>query len=135
MIKLLADNNADGHVDVLVRFFVSDAWIAFWNELQLASVTFEDLGLDRSASDADLWRICQREQIVLITNNRNARGPDSLEAIIRAENHTGCLPVFTLANPDRIANDREYSERAAVSLLEYLISLDDARGMGRVFIP
>jgi hypothetical protein len=43
MIRLLADNNADGHVGILVRVLMSDAWIGIWNDLELAVVTFEDL--------------------------------------------------------------------------------------------
>jgi predicted nuclease of predicted toxin-antitoxin system len=135
MIRLLADNNAGGHVAILVRIFLSEAWLQFWNDLKLTTITFEDLGLDRSANDAELWRVCQREQVVLITNNRNADDPDSLEMTIRRENRADSLPVFTIADPDRIGVDRAYAERTAISLLEYLLALDDARGMGRIFIP
>ncbi len=98
-------------------------------------VTFEDLGIDRSASDAILWRVCQREELVLVTNNRNAAGPDSLEMVVREENRPNSLPVFTLANPDRVRNDGEYAEQVAARLLDYLIYLDEVRGAGRIFIP
>jgi hypothetical protein len=98
-----------------------------WNDLEMSTVTFEDLGLARNASDAELWRVCQREQVVLITNNRNADDPDSLEMIIRKENRADCLPVFTFANNDHVAADREYAERTAISLLEYLIYRNRSR--------
>jgi len=135
MIRLLADNNADGHVGILVRVLMSEDWIAIWNDLELAVVTFEDLGLHRDTSDAVVWRACQREQVLLITNNRNADGPDSLETTIREEGQSDSLPVFTLANPEQIRVDRAYAERTALRLLEYLIYLDDARGSGRLFLP
>jgi hypothetical protein len=135
MIRLLADNDAEGHVGILVRVLMSETWIAFWNDLGLAVVLFEDLGLHRDARDAEVWRTCQREQVVLITNNRNADDPDSLERTIREENRSDSLPVFTLANPEQIRVDRAYAERTALRLLEYLTYLDDARGAGRLFLP
>jgi hypothetical protein len=135
MIRLLADNNAEGHVELLVRVLLSESWIGFWNELELAVVTFEELGLDRRASDAELWRVCQREQVVLITNNRNAEGPDSLELVVREENRSDSLPVFTLASPERLRVDGSYAEKTAARLLEYLVYLDELRGAGRIYVP
>jgi len=135
MIKIMADNNADGHVKILVGILLSDAWIEFWNELELTLVTFEDLGIHRDAIDTDLWKMCQREQIILITSNRNADGPDSLETVIREENRNDSLLVFTLADAKRIGYDRDYVERTAISLLQYLIYLDESLGAGRIYIP
>jgi hypothetical protein len=135
MIRLLADNNAEGHVAILVRILSSESWIDLWNELGLIVVTFEQLGLDRRASDADLWRFCQREGIALITSNRNADGPDSLEMVVRRENQPHSLPVFTLANPERVRKDGSYAQRVAEQLLQHLVYLDDVRGAGRLFLP
>jgi hypothetical protein len=135
MIKLLADNDAEGHLAILVRVLSSESWIAIWNDLELTVVTFEELGLDRNASDVLVWRTCQREEVVLITNNRNAQGTDSLEMVLREENQPDSLPVFTLGTPDRVRTDRDYAERAAVLLLDYLGRLDSVRGAGRIFIP
>jgi hypothetical protein len=135
MIRLLADNNAEGHVEVLVRVLSGESWIAFWNELGLKLVTFEECGLDRSLNDAELWRFCQREGIVLITNNRNAHGADSLEMVVRQENQPDSIPVFTLANPERVLTDGDYAEKTAVRLLDYLLYLEGTRGTGRLFVP
>lgn len=135
MIRILADNNAEGHVRVLLRVLLGEAWIEFWNELEVTVVTFEEIGLDRDSSDADLWHACQSEQIVLITNNRNAKGPESLEAVVRAANQPDSLPVFTLANAERLRSNRSYAEKTAERLLEYLAFLDEIRGAGRIYLP
>jgi hypothetical protein len=134
MLRILADHNADGHLDILLRVLLSD-WIEFWNLLELSVVTFDELGLPVDADDATLWRACQRETVILITNNRNADGPDSLEMVIRAENRSQSLPVFTLANADRILADNEYVERTARRLMEYLVYLDEIRGADRIYLP
>ncbi len=135
MIKLLPDNNAGGHVEILVRVLMSETWLAFWNDLEAAVVTFEHLKVERDSDDDELWRACQRQQVVLITNNRNAIGPKSLERVIRAENTAHSLPVFTLADPDRLSMDRDYAESTAVSLLENLYRLDKLLGTGRLYLP
>jgi hypothetical protein len=134
MIRILADHNADGHVEVLLRVLL-DEWIEFWNSLELTVVTFEELGLEARANDAELWSTCQREQVVLITNNRNAEGPDSLEMVIRSENQADSLPVFTLANADRILADSSYAAATAERLIEYLVYLEEIRGAGRIYVP
>ena len=38
MSRLLADNDAEGHVAILVRVLMSETWIAFWNDLELTVV-------------------------------------------------------------------------------------------------
>jgi hypothetical protein len=135
MIKLLPDNDSGGQVAILVDFLIRDEWIEFWNDLGLTTVTFEDLKLRRDVSDAELWRTCQSEHVILITSNRNADDPESLENTIRHENRGDALPVFTLARAERINIDRDYAASTAISLLDYLSRLDQLRGMGRIFIP
>ena len=135
MIRILADNNAEGHLQILVRMFGKAPWCEVWNELGAAVVTFEEVGIDRDASDAEIWRICQLEQILLITNNRNADDADSLEAVIRKENHPLAIPVVTLARADLLRTDRAYAQRTAESLLEYLTYLEEILGAGRIYIP
>lgn len=135
MIRILADNNAEGHLQILVRIFGIEPWCEVWNELGATVVTFEEIGIDRDASDTEIWRICQCEQILLITNNRNADDADSLEAVIRKENHPLAIPVVTLARADQLRTDRAYSQRTAESLLEYLTYLEEILGAGRIYIP
>jgi hypothetical protein len=101
MKGILADHNADGHFEVLLRTLLSDEWLGLWNELDVPVLTFAEIGLPPDVDDATLWRTCQREQVVLITNNRNTEGPESLQHVIRTETSRVCLPVFTLANLSR----------------------------------
>jgi hypothetical protein len=82
-----------------------------------------------------VWRTCQSEQLILITGNRNKRGPDSLEATIQSENQPDSLPVITIADLNRVVRDRLYAELVAERLLEKLIALDDFRGAGRIYVP
>ena len=77
-------------------------------------VSFPALELSYNAPDALIWRTCQREGLVLITGNRNDDGADSLEATIRNENQPDSLPVITIADADRVLQDRLYAEKVAV---------------------
>lgn len=82
-----------------------------------------------------IWRTCQREGLVLITGNRNKRGPESLEAVIQGENQLDSLPVITISNADRVLQDRLYAEKVAESLLDYLLRIEEVRGAGRLYVP
>jgi hypothetical protein len=59
--------------------------------------SFARLGVPPNTPDADLWRLCQTRQILLITGNRNEEGPASLEATLQASNTLTSLPVLTLS--------------------------------------
>ena len=45
------------------------------------------------------------------------------------------LPVFTIADANRILIDNEYCTEVIWSLYEYLFDLDGLLGTGRLFIP
>jgi hypothetical protein len=98
-------------------------------------VDFRTLALPLDAPDSIIWRTCQREQLVLITENRNKRGLDSLEATIQNENQPDSLPVITIANTDRVLQDRLCAEKVAERLLDYLMRIDEVRGTGRIYVP
>lgn len=135
MRGILADINVGAQVDALLVVWGSDAWRELWDDLGLVVESFPGLGLAHDASDAVIWRACQREGLVLITANRNRHGPDSLEAVIQAENRPHSLPVVTIGDANRVLKDRLYAERAAVRLLERLLAIDDFRGTGRIYVP
>lgn len=134
MRGILADNNVGAQVNALLLICASDTWRLLWNDLGLVVEDLPGLGLSDDATDAVIWRTCQRDGLVLITANRNQRGPSSLETVIRKENQPASLPVVTIADANRLLRDRLYAEKAAESLLEKLISIDDFRGAGRIYV-
>jgi len=66
---------------------------------------------------------------MLLTGNRNMDGNDSLEQVIREENHGAALPVLTISDLDRMI-ERPYRDACADRLVEIGIALDQYRGTG-----
>jgi len=135
VIGILADVNAQGHIEYLVALMQAEPWSEFWQGLGLTFRRFDDVGLSADAGDREIWQRCQAEGIVLITDNRNDEGPDSLEATIRELNSSDALPVFTIADLDRFRANREYADRIVERLYSYLLEIDGVRGTGRLFLP
>jgi predicted nuclease of predicted toxin-antitoxin system len=135
MRGILADINVREHQRALMETWTSDAWRDLWDGLGLIVETFRTLGLSHNERDAIIWRICQREELVLMTANRSRRGPDFLEAAILSEYQPDILPVITIANTDRVVQDRLYAEKVAERLLDYLMRIDEVRGVGRIYVP
>ena len=132
---ILADANCTGHLALLLRLFQQDWRREVWQFLSLTQVSFADLGLQPDASDREVWEVCQREQVVLLTANRNDEGPESLAFTIRHQNTPQSLPIFTLANDQRVLRDRQYAETVADRLIEVLFDIDSYRGTGRIYLP
>jgi predicted nuclease of predicted toxin-antitoxin system len=132
---ILADVNVQGQVDLLMTLMRGEPWREMCEDLHIDYVHFSDVGLDRQATDADIWNFCQERECVLITNNRNDDGPESLETAIRQQNTPNSLPVFTLANAERIRHSRAYADRVIESLLDALQRIDSLRGVGRLYLP
>ena len=135
MPGILADANATGYVEALVRAMRAEPWAEFWQELGLVLRHFEDVGLSTAATDHDIWHRCQAEQLILVTDNRNDDSPTSLEATIRQHGTPDSLPVFTIANLRKLAADRAYAERVVMSFYDYLLRIDEVRGTGRLYRP
>lgn len=72
--------------------------------------------------------------MLLLTANRNARGKDSLEQVMRQENQPTSFPIITIADSDRV-NESDYRERCVERLVEMVIDIQDYMGAGRLFIP
>jgi hypothetical protein len=132
---ILADANCEGHLALLLRLFLEGWRHDVWESLHLTPLSLADLGLQPDASDRDLWEACQREQVILLTANRNDAGPGSLEATIQQHNTPTSLPVFTLANEQRVLRDRLYAAAVADRLLEFSFDIDRYRGTGRLYLP
>ncbi len=135
MKGILADVNVEGHFHALMAIIQSDPWIEFWAYLNLQALRFRDVGLANDTPDRIVWETCQREEMILITGNRNAEGPDSLEETIRTQGTLQSLPVITLAKAERILRERSYAERAAIRILDVLTQVDRNRGSGRLYAP
>ncbi len=135
MLRIISDNDVLGHVSRLMDVCEAPPWTELWNDLECVLCTLEDLNLTDDVTDAVLWQACQDHEIVLITGNRNADGPESLEVTIRQRNRPDCLPVLTLADPDRIARDPGYRELVVERLFDVLIDIDSLRGTGRLYLP
>jgi hypothetical protein len=132
---ILADNNVIGQVAYLVQLMQAEPWGGYWNELNLVLFHFPEVGLAATATDVEVWQRCQAEELILITDNRNDDGPDSLAATIRNLNTPTSLPVFTIADLDKFGASREYEERVLLALYDYLLRINEVRGTGRLFLP
>ncbi len=120
----------------ILRLILEGAeWGSIWAELALPILTFPDMGLDREAPDAVIWRLCQARGLILLTGNRNDDGPDSLESTIRNENSLDSLPVLTLADVEAVRRSRAYAERVVEKLVDYLVNVENYRGTGRLYLP
>jgi predicted nuclease of predicted toxin-antitoxin system len=132
---ILADANITGYMDLLVARMQGEPWKLFWNHLRLRYVHFSDVGLAVDAPDELIWQTCQNNDLYLITDNRNEAGSNSLEATIRAHNTPTSLPVFTIADVQRIRHSREYADQVIETLLEYLMQEDNILGTSRLYLP
>lgn len=59
------------------------------------------MGLPEDSSDRIVWRYAQENQMMILTANRNMKGEDSLEQVMREENTESSFPVVTIGNLDR----------------------------------
>jgi hypothetical protein len=131
---LLADVNAQRHLRVLLWICEGRSWRYVWNDVRVPAMTFGEIGLPLNVKDDMLWQACQSRGLLLITQNRNRDGPDSLEAAIKSGG-VDSLPVLTIADGARLLSDAEYAERAAARLMEILLDLDRLLGCGRLYLP
>jgi predicted nuclease of predicted toxin-antitoxin system len=113
----------------------TEPWKLFWDHLQLHYYHFSHVGLAPDTLDSIVWQTCQREELVLITDNRNKDDPDSLEATIRSRNTPTSLPVFTIANVSHLRASRHYADRVIDKFFDALLRIEALRGTGRLYLP
>ena len=130
-VTFLLDYNLTGQRVLLYGTLAATGWLAL---LPVQVVTFAEVGLACNANDRDVWRFAQAHGMMLITENRNMKGPHSLEQTIREENTAQSLPVLTIGRVDRL-DERQYCERCVNRMLEIALELPDFLGTGRIFIP
>ncbi len=135
MQRIHSDHDVQGQVSRLMDLCQRPPWVGLWRELECVLCTFEDFDLSEDATDATIWQTCQDYDILMITGNRNAEGPESLEMTLRQWNTPDGLPVLTLADPDRIQHDCRYAEAVVERLFDILIDPGALRGTGRLYLP
>ncbi len=131
-MKILSDHNIEGHAARLWDALVRAEWASL---LSIEMLMFADVGLPIDSNDRVLWQFTQEHQLLLLTDNRNMKGEDSLEETIREENTLTSLPVLTVGNADRVMNEREYCDQCAMRIAEIIMEIEKYMGASRLFIP
>lgn len=134
---LLADVNVQGHLPYVRLLLLRLDLLSLLEKLELRLVNFPDLKLARDLSDRSLWEYCQQHGWVLLTENRNHDGPDSLYATLSDSWKSGSLPVVTLANKGRFENDGVYAEFVADQIAGILVDVADGKccDQPRIYVP
>ena len=130
-MKILVDINLKGHAALLFATLQEDGWVEL---LDLNFVYFSATPLAYDSDDATVWRYAQAQHALLLTDNRNHQGEDSLQATLERENHPQALPVLTVGNKERL-NNSDYRARVAEGIANVILYLDNFRGTSRVFLP
>lgn len=130
-MKFLIDYNLDGYAIVLIGILTKQGWNEFF-EIQF--MTFREIGLPMDSVDRIVWNYAQANQMMILTANRNMKGEDSLEQVMREENTSTSFPIVTIADLSRL-DESEYRERCADRLVEIVLELENYMGVGRLFIP
>lgn len=131
MTTILVDHDIEGYANTLWGTLAAEGWLEL---LTLKLATFRDVGLPIKSSDREIWRFAQAHGMILLTNNRNMKGKDSLERTLREENTLTSLPILTFGDISRL-NEGNYRVGCATRLVEIVLYLDNNLGRGRVFIP
>jgi hypothetical protein len=130
-MNFLIDYDLRGQAALLWGTIASEGWLEL---MPIRFIGFEEVGLLENSSDRLVWQVAQSNQMIILTANRNMKGDDSLEQVIREENNLQSLPVVTIASKERL-DERSYRERCASRLVEILFDIENYMGVGRVYIP
>ena len=93
MIAILVDHNMEGYATLLWGTLVSEGWLDL---VPIRILDFAAIDLPFNSNDRIVWRTAQEQRLLLLTDNRNMEGDDSLEQTLREENTSGSLPVLTI---------------------------------------
>ena len=110
MITILVDHNMEGQAILLWGTLAAEGWFDI-TPMRLQTLT--DVGLPIDSRERVVWRYVQAEPMLLLTDNRSMKGPDSLEQTIREEGTPSSFPVITIGRLDRI-DERDYRHECAV---------------------
>lgn len=93
-MNVLIDHNLERYGVILLGKIANDGWLDL---IPIRFITFREIGLSIESSDRDVWQIAQSNQMILLTANRNMKGEDSLEQVLRQNNSSNSLPSVTIA--------------------------------------
>ena len=138
MRGLLFDVNIQSHRAHFARLLDQNGLSAVFAELGVSMKILADLKLPLDIDDRSLWYHCQSQDFVLLTDNRNEHGSESLQATLVDSWMIGNLPVLTLSSKTRLARDRAYAQRVAADIADVLFGVfqsGEFRDQARVWIP
>lgn len=130
-MTFLVDYNLTGYALVFLGILTKLGWLEF---VFIQFVTFREVGLSMESSDRIVWRYAQENQMLILTANRNMKGEDSLEQVMREENTANSFPVLTIGSLNRL-DEADYREQCVERLIEIVLDIDNYKGVGRLFIP
>ncbi len=130
-VDILVDHNIEGQAIMLAGTYKLEGWLEL---LPLSFLRFNEVGLSSDSSDRIVWHFAQKNEMLLLTNNRNMKDEDSLERTLREENKATSLPILTIGNVDRVIC-ATYREKCVTRLAEIVSELEEYLGTGRLFIP
>lgn len=90
-MMVLADYNLNRQAILLSGSLLTGGWLDL---VPIRLITFEGVGLPADSNDRVVWRFAQTNGILLLTANRNAKGEDSLEQVMREENQPTSFPIL-----------------------------------------
>jgi hypothetical protein len=137
MNGVVFDVNVQGHARYILQLLEALNVADLWEALDLPVLTVAGLGYADDVPDRVIWDRCQADGLLLVTENRNDDGPDSLQRVMGESNSADSLPVLTIANKRRFERDRPYAQVVAKEFLN--VVSDTARGLnrgaGRMYLP
>ena len=137
MRGLLADVNVQGHLPYLRRLI---AVIDLWEVLAAEAIEFAEFAhvhLSQELDDRAIWNFCQAEGWVLLTDNRNEEGANSLQATLGDSWRPGHLPIVTISDREKFVRMPEYATRVATQIADVLYGVvqGEYRDRPRIFVP
>ena len=82
-MTFLVDYNLDGYALVFLGILTKLGWLEL---MSIRFVTFREVGLSMESNDRVVWDYAQANQMMILTANRNMKGENSLEQVMREEN-------------------------------------------------
>ena len=134
-ITLLLDEQLIGYRTYCARLLHKSEYREIALDLGIRFVNFPDVGLEQSLSDEEVWNYCVKEGYILLTDNRNSKGDESLARVIERLGRPSDYPAITIGDRIRFSNDQAYALSVVDSIVEQLFDIDQLRGTGRIFVP